>query len=369
MGGIKQKKQRWFLAGYKCSAHAEAIRTEAFQRARSDILILAAILWACASSLCLQMISKRRRRVKRFILKSHSLTAEKLAATLLCNTPCISSTAWITCTAAANSISSECRLTLPRSLTDLLREYQCFSLAPLFTIHCLLPRSRHLVRNLTHTPVVAPNRLETKNINVNNPWRDEWWEGRAQSIPLKFWRSVLLGEAQIPWLWNLNHPPRCPVLLGIFQKNPADLVVEGGQRARNSEKQQKATQRERLKTVFTAKRDECGCCHGSIKHFYIQNIFFCFAVQFYSWLAFGKSRKRVMLNIEAHVRRKHISLMQIRGHSHTGDIVKYFLLALSQNVKVLAKVPCGSDLTHWKWIQLTFSTAWLAWLELIPQKE
>lgn len=211
----KQKKQRRFLAGYKYSTYAEAIQTESFQKARSDTLVNLSLprCFFCelaAAPLCcfLQIILKRRPRVKRFILKSHSLTAEKSAASLLCNTPCISSTAWITCTAAANQISSECRLTLPRSLTDILWEKPTVffsaaaavptSPAPLFTIHCHLPWSRLLIRlpgGISHTsmhacPLVALNRLETKDINVNNPWRDEWEEGRAQSIPLKFERSV-----------------------------------------------------------------------------------------------------------------------------------------------------------------------------------
>lgn len=67
---------------------------------------------------CRPTISKRRPRVKRLIFKSHSLTAEKSAATLLRNTPRISTTAGITCTAAADPISSECRLPLPALLTD-----------------------------------------------------------------------------------------------------------------------------------------------------------------------------------------------------------------------------------------------------------
>lgn len=190
----KQKKQRRLMAGYKYSTSAEAIQTESFQKARSDTPFLAGFFCELAAPLCrfLQIISKRRPRVKRFILKSHSLTAEKSAATLLCNTPCISSAAWITCTAAANQISSECRLTLPRSLTDILREKPTVffsaaaaavptSPAPLFTIHCHLPRSRLLMRlpgGISHTsmracPLVALNRLQTKDINVNNPWRDE----------------------------------------------------------------------------------------------------------------------------------------------------------------------------------------------------
>lgn len=171
------------------------VRRSRFRRLAQTLPSSLVFFCELAAPLCcfLQIISKRRPRVKRFILKSHSLTAEKSAATLLCNTPCISSAAWITCTAAANQISSECRLTLPRSLTDILREKPTVffsaaaasavptSPAPLFTIHCHLPRSRLLMRlpgGISHTsmracPLVALNRLETKDINVNNPWRDE----------------------------------------------------------------------------------------------------------------------------------------------------------------------------------------------------
>lgn len=173
------------------------IRLRRKQFRRSGFRRLAQTLWStspflagffcelAAAPLCcfLQMISKRRPRVKRFILKSHSLTAEKSPATLLCNTPCISSAAWITRTAAANQISSECRLTLPRSLPHRVflrrRPY-----IPSAALHYSLsspeepPPHAAAGRNVSHEHACMPTRgpeqtADQKDINVNNPWRDE----------------------------------------------------------------------------------------------------------------------------------------------------------------------------------------------------
>lgn len=83
----------------------------------------------------LQMFLKRPPRVKRFILKSHSLAAEKSAATPLCNTPCISSAAWITCTAAANQIFVRVS-SHSGPLADILREnLPCFFFSPRPSLH------------------------------------------------------------------------------------------------------------------------------------------------------------------------------------------------------------------------------------------